>query len=217
METENHKEIPRFGEKMKMFASQVEGLAGALEKFVEDNFIEKEQREQNLKKLTKTVESFFKEKNKAEASEHSRVRVKIKKWDHYKGALPKYETLHSSGFDVRAQMEDSIDMVPGQRLLIPTGLSFEIPPGYEIQARPRSGWAVKKGVSMVNTPGTIDADYRGEVKIILINHGQETVQINDQDRIAQLVLCPIVQADFTVVDELDETDRGEGGFGSTGK
>jgi dUTP pyrophosphatase len=98
----------------------------------------------------------------------------------------------------------------------PTGLSFEIPFGMELQARPRSGWAAKQGLSVLNTPGTIDADYRGEVKIIIVNLGQETVQINDQDRVAQLVLCPVYQADFVLADDLSETARGAGGFGSTG-
>ena len=101
-------------------------------------------------------------------------------------------------------------------MLISTGLSFEIPIGYELQARPRSGLAIKHGVSLVNTPGTIDADFRGEVKIILINLGQEAITICDQDRIAQLVLCPVVQAQFIEATELTSTDRGAGGFGSTG-
>lgn len=143
--------------------------------------------------------------------------VKIKKLGHFKGDLPAYQTPLASGFDVRAQLESgAMALAPGERALIPTGLSFEIPPGFEIQARPRSGLAIKQGISLVNTPGTIDADYRGEVKIIVINHGQETVEIKDQDRIAQLVLCPVVQADFELVEELGSTERGAGGFGSTG-
>lgn len=146
-----------------------------------------------------------------------KVKLKIQKLAHYKGELPAYQTQLASGFDVRAQISETIVLKPGSRAMVPTALSFEIPSGYEIQARPRSGWAAKAGLSVLNTPGTIDADYRGEVKIILINLGQEDINILDQDRIAQLVLCPVVQADFQVVESLTETDRGAGGFGSTGK
>ena len=146
----------------------------------------------------------------------NKVEMKIKKLAHYKGDLPRYETIGASGFDVRAQLEQPITLAPGQRFLVPTGLSLEIPIGYEIQVRPRSGLAIKQGVSLVNTPGTIDADYRGEVKVIVINLGQEPVTINDQDRIAQFVLCPVVQAQFVLADSLTETVRGAGGFGSTG-
>lgn len=143
--------------------------------------------------------------------------VKIKKLANFKGDLPMYQTPLASGFDVRAQLDgQTLKLAPGERALIPTGLSFEIPPGYEIQSRPRSGLAAKQGLTVLNTPGTIDADYRGEVKIILINLGRETVEIKDQDRIAQLVLCPVVQADFELVEELSSTERGAGGFGSTG-
>lgn len=137
--------------------------------------------------------------------------------DNFKGELPKYESHLASGFDVRAQVDAPMEVAPGQRILVPTGLAFAIPEGFEIQARPRSGLAIKKGISLVNSPGTIDADYRGEVKIILINHGQESFVINDQDRVAQLVLTPVIQADFDVVTELSETSRGAGGFGSTGE
>lgn len=146
-----------------------------------------------------------------------KVEVKIKKLSHFQGELPSYQTELASGVDVRAQLTSPVVLKPGQRDLIPTGLSFEIPPGYEIQARPRSGWAIKNGMSLVNTPGTIDADYRGEVKIIVINHGQEPVEIKDQERIAQLVLCPVIQAKFVLVEELSDTTRGAGGFGSTGR
>lgn len=148
---------------------------------------------------------------------NNKVKVKIKRLAHFKGDLPRYQSLLASGVDVRAQVEQAVALSPGQRTLVPTGLSFEIPPGYEIQARPRSGWALKEGIGLVNSPGTIDADYRGEVKIILINLGQETVVIRDQDRIAQLVLCPVLQAEFEEVVELGDTARGEGGFGSTGR
>lgn len=144
------------------------------------------------------------------------VPLKIKRLAHFKGELPAYQSSLASGFDVRAQIDEAVVLEPGDRALVPTALSFEIPPGFEIQARPRSGWAIKQGISLLNTPGTIDADYRGEVKIIVVNMGGESVEIKDQDRIAQLVLCPVVQASFEVVEELNETARGAGGFGSTG-
>lgn len=145
------------------------------------------------------------------------IDIKVKKWPHFKGDLPAYQSAGASGFDVRACLEAPIVLKPGERALVPTGLSFEIPDGYEIQARPRSGWAIKNGMTLLNTPGTIDADYRGEVKIILVNLGQEPVEIRDQERIAQLVVCPILQVRMTVVDELSDTARGAGGFGSTGR
>lgn len=145
-------------------------------------------------------------------------KVKIKKWSHYKGELPAYQSVGASGFDVRAQLEGkTMVLKKGERALIPTGLSFEIPVGYEIQARPRSGWAAKQGLTLLNTPGTIDADYRGEVKVIVVNLGQEDVEIHDQDRCAQFVIAPIYQAQFELVEELSDTERGAGGFGSTGK
>lgn len=146
-----------------------------------------------------------------------KIQVKIKTLPHFKGDLPKYETLGASGLDVRAQIEQGIILEPGQRLAIPTGLAMEIPLGFEIQVRPRSGWALKEGMSVLNTPGTIDADYRGELKIILANLGQQAVKIQDQDRIAQIVLCPVVQLEWCSVEELSTTERGSGGFGSTGK
>lgn len=144
--------------------------------------------------------------------------MKIKKWPHFKGELPAYQSAGASGFDVRAQLSgQNLVLKKGERALVPTALSFEIPLGYEIQARPRSGWAAKQGLTVLNTPGTIDADYRGEVKVILINLGQEDVVIQDQDRCAQLVIAPIYQAQFELVEELSDTERGAGGFGSTGK
>lgn len=145
-----------------------------------------------------------------------KVRLKVLRRENFKGELPRYETTLASGFDVRAQLSEPLTLRPGERAMVPTGLSFEIPPGYEIQARPRSGLAAKKGISLVNTPGTIDADYRGEVKILVINLGQEPVIITDQERIAQLVLCPVIQAEFEEFKILSETERGAGGFGSTG-
>jgi dUTP pyrophosphatase len=144
------------------------------------------------------------------------ITVQVKKLSHFKGELPQYETLSSSGFDIRAQLAGSIVLKPGARTLIPTGLSFAIPDGFEIQVRSRSGWSIKKGLVCLNSPGTIDADYRGEVKVIIANLGTEPVELVDQDRIAQLVLVPVYRAQFEVVEELSETIRGEGGFGSTG-
>jgi dUTP pyrophosphatase len=143
-------------------------------------------------------------------------RVLVKKLSHFKGELPAYETAHASGFDLKAQLEAPLLLKAGARVMVPTGLSFEIPEGFEIQVRPRSGWASKKGITVVNTPGTIDADYRGEVKIALINLGEEPLEIVDQDRVAQAVLCPVYQAELVAVDDLSETARGAGGFGSTG-
>ena len=145
------------------------------------------------------------------------MQVNIKKWPHFKGELPAYQSHGASGFDVRAQLDQPLVLKPMERAMVPTGLTFEIPVGYEIQARPRSGLAAKQGLSVLNTPGTIDADYRGEVKVILVNLGQEPITINDQERCAQFVICPIIQASFHVVEELSDTARGAGGFGSTGK
>ncbi len=142
--------------------------------------------------------------------------VRVQKLAHFKGELPAYQSDAASGFDVRAQLTQDQILKPGERILIPTGLAFEIPQGFEIQARPRSGLAVKNGISLVNSPGTIDADYRGEVKILLINHGSEPFLVKDQDRIAQMVLCPIVQAQLQLAPTLSSTERGVGGFGSTG-
>lgn len=143
------------------------------------------------------------------------ITIKVHKLPHFKGDLPKYETEGASGMDIRAQVSQNLKIGPGERFLVPTGISVEIPTGYEIQIRPRSGLAIKKGITLLNTPGTIDSDYRGEIMIILANMGQEIFEIHDQDRIAQMVLCPVVKAEL-VEQELSETDRGEGGFGSTG-
>lgn len=127
---------------------------------------------------------------------------------------PEYASDGAAGLDLRARVP--VDLMPGERALVPTGLFLEIPPGYEGQVRPRSGLAIRNGLSMVNSPGTIDCDYRGEVQVILINHGQERVWLDAGERIAQLVICPVVRADLQVVESLTETARGGGGFGSTG-
>ena len=130
--------------------------------------------------------------------------------------IPKYETLGSSGMDIAASIKENIEINPGEKSIIPTALILSIPKGFEIQIRPRSGLAAKKGISVLNTPGTIDADYRGEIKVILINLGKENFIVENGLRIAQMVVCPIVQANFEEVKDLDKTTRGEGGFGSTG-
>jgi dUTP pyrophosphatase len=131
--------------------------------------------------------------------------------------LPAYETSGAAGMDLRAAVgAESVVLGPGMRALIPTGLAIALPEGFEAQVRPRSGLAFKHGVTQLNTPGTIDSDYRGEVKVILINHGQEPFAIAHGDRIAQLVIAPVTQAVWAEVDGLDETVRGVGGFGSTG-
>ena len=131
-------------------------------------------------------------------------------------SLPKYETSGSSGMDLAANIDANINIDPGKTAIIPTGLALSIPKGFEVQIRPRSGLAAKQKISVLNTPGTIDADYRGEIKIILINLGQETFKVEKGLRIAQMVVCPIVQAQLNEVNDLSETERGEGGFGSTG-
>jgi dUTP pyrophosphatase len=130
--------------------------------------------------------------------------------------LPEYSTSGASGFDLRANLEAPIVLKPFERAVIPTGLYLEIPDGFEIQIRPRSGLAVKNGITVLNTPGTIDADYRGEIKVILVNLGVESFTINPGDRIAQAVLCPVFKAAFLEAETLSQTERNTGGFGSTG-
>jgi len=151
------------------------------------------------------------------------VTVKFKKLDP-KAEVPQYMSEGASGMDVRACLTtcngpvlNSIVIYGGQRIAVSTGLSVEIPKGYEIQVRPRSGLALKSGVTVLNSPGTIDSDYRGEIKIILVNLGNDIFVVQDGDRIAQLIVAPVVWADVEEVVELGETDRGIGGFGSTGK
>ncbi len=130
--------------------------------------------------------------------------------------LPAYQSAKAAGLDLCAAIAQSKRIEPGMRALIPTGLALAIPDGYEGQVRPRSGLALKYGISVVNTPGTIDADYRGMVQVVLINHGQEPYVVEPLSRIAQLVICPVMQAELKLVTELDETGRGSGGYGSTG-
>lgn len=143
------------------------------------------------------------------------VPVRVKRLEHGQGLdLPRYATLGAAGMDVLSA--EDVVLAPSARQAVATGLAMAIPEGYEIQVRPRSGLALKHGIAVANTPGTIDSDYRGELKVILMNLGAETFEIHRGDRIAQLVLAPVVQAGWVEVEELDETERGSGGFGSTG-
>tara|TARA_B000000565_G_scaffold71525_1_gene50276 strand:- start:525 stop:962 length:438 start_codon:yes stop_codon:yes gene_type:complete len=144
------------------------------------------------------------------------VKVLIKKLNS-KVQLPKYKTDGSSGMDLMAFLESPVNLKPQESELIPTGISIAIPEDTEVQIRPRSGLAAKSNISVLNTPGTIDSDYRGEIKIILFNHGKEDFVINNNDRIAQMILMPIIKAEFEEVENLPKTLRGSGGFGSTGK
>ena len=131
--------------------------------------------------------------------------------------LPSYKTNGASGMDLMAYIDKSIELKPGESCLVPTGLSVAFPEEYEIQIRPRSGLASKNNISVLNTPGTIDSDYRGEIKVILFNHGNKNFNINNNDRIAQMILTPIIKMDLEETNELPESVRGAGGFGSTGK
>jgi dUTP pyrophosphatase len=143
------------------------------------------------------------------------VAVLVKRLPHFEGLeLPQYATAGAAGMDVLAA--EDVTLAPGARHAVATGLAVAIPQGFEIQVRPRSGLALKFGITVPNTPGTIDSDYRGELKVILINHGHDTFEVRRGDRIAQLVLAPVTRASWLKVEELDETLRGEGGFGSTG-
>lgn len=143
------------------------------------------------------------------------INVQIK--NHSKHPLPKYQTALSAGMDLHANLEQSISLKNGERMLIPTGLFIELPEGYEAQVRPRSGLALKHGITVLNSPGTIDADYRGEIKVLLINHGTETFEINDGERIAQLVVAQHATVVWQETSTLTNTERGEGGYGSSGK
>lgn len=147
----------------------------------------------------------------------NQLTVKIKRMPN--GAdldLPRYETALAAGCDVRAAVDAPLVLKPGARFMVPTGIAIAMPPGWEAQMRPRSGLAARHGIACVNAPGTIDADYRGELKVILINHGTEDFTIKRGERIGQMVFAPVFQARFEEVEELDDTERGAGGFGSTG-
>ena len=144
------------------------------------------------------------------------IKVQIKKLDP-KAKIPEYKTEGASGVDIMALLENKITLDPGESKIIPTSLSIAFPDDLEVQIRPRSGLAAKSNVSVLNTPGTIDSDYRGEIKIILINHSNEKFEVKNGDRIAQMVLMPVLKFKFEEVSKLDDTIRGSGGFGSTGK
>jgi dUTP pyrophosphatase len=131
--------------------------------------------------------------------------------------IPRYGSVHSAGADLKAAIDGTLTLSPGEHRLIPTGIRLELPEGYEAQVRPRSGLALKHGVTVLNSPGTIDSDYRGEIGVILINLGDKDFEITWGDRIAQLVISPVITADFVPILELNETARGSGGFGSTGR
>ena len=148
------------------------------------------------------------------------VKVDIMQLPHGAGlALPAYQSAHAAGLDLLAAVPEAepVILMPGARVLVPTGLTIALPPGYEAQVRPRSGLAAKHGVTVLNTPGTIDADYRGEVGVLLINHGDAPFSIRRGERIAQMVVAAVVRAELVPVDKLAATDRGSGGFGSTGR
>jgi len=142
--------------------------------------------------------------------------MKIKIVNKSKHLLPEYATPGSAGMDLRANIDAPITLAPGERKLIPTGIYIALPVGYEAQIRPRSGLALKHGITVCNTPGTIDVDFRGQIGVILINLGQEDFIVNDGERIAQMVIAKYERAEWDVVEELDETERGEGGYGHTG-
>lgn len=143
------------------------------------------------------------------------VEIKVKKL-HPQAVTPGYMTEHAAGMDLHTVIEAPLSLAPGERTLLPTGLAMEIPPGFEGQVRPRSGLALKKGISLVNSPGTIDADYRGEIGIIIINHGCDPVEFLPGDRVAQLIVAPVTQATIVEAGELNDSARSTGGFGHTG-
>ena len=143
------------------------------------------------------------------------VKILIKRLSS-KVTMPQYKTIGSSGMDIAAFLDNEILIKPSEKKIIPTGIKLKIPKGYEVQIRPRSGLAANNDVTVLNTPGTIDSDYRGEIKVILFNHGKNVFKVENGLRIAQMVLCPVIEAKLSEVEIIDETERGEGGFGSTG-
>ena len=145
----------------------------------------------------------------------AQLEIRVRKL-HPNAIVPQYMSDHAAGMDLCAALDEPVILQPGERAIVPTGIAMAIPIGYEGQVRPRSGLAIRQGITMLNSPGTIDADYRGEIGVIAINHGDAEVTFNHGERIAQLIIAPVVQAELNIVDELCETDRGEGGFGHTG-
>jgi dUTP pyrophosphatase len=146
-----------------------------------------------------------------------KIIVRIKKLRPNTARLPEYMTPNAAGMDLYADLDDDIILQPGARSLLPTGIALALPHGYEAQIRPRSGLALRHGITLVNSPGTIDQDYRGEIGIIMVNHGREPFTVRNGERIAQMVFAPISRAELQEVDDLDETERGERGFGHTGR
>ncbi len=192
----------------------MQDIAKTFGALVEEKLGERSQLEEQVRMMARQLEKVVSEALWSRGME--RATIRFKKLENFKGELPQYETAYAAGLDVRACLDQEITIQPGARELIPTGLAVEIPRGFEMQVRPRSGLAIKKGLGIVNAPGTVDADYRGEIKIIVINFGQQPITIQDQDRIAQFVIAPVVHADIEEAVELGETARGSGGFGSTG-
>ena len=143
--------------------------------------------------------------------------VKFKRLRKHHLPLPAYQTEHAAGMDLMADIEAPFVVAPMSRVSVPTGFAVEIPPGFEGQVRPRSGLAFRDGITVINAPGTVDADYRGEVKVLLVNLGNDSVELHPGDRIAQFIIAPVVRAEVVEADNLDETARGEGGFGHTGR
>ena len=143
------------------------------------------------------------------------VKILIKRLSS-KVTMPQYKTIGSSGMDIAAFLDNEILIKPSEKKIIPTGVKLKIPKGYEVQIRPRSGLAANNDITVLNTPGTIDSDYRGEIKVILFNHGKNIFKVENGLRIAQMVLCPVIEAKLSEVEIIDETERGDGGFGSTG-
>ena len=144
------------------------------------------------------------------------MKLRVRRVGNVRAPLPAYQTPGSAGLDLCAALAQAVTLAPGERRLIPTGLALEVPPGFEAQVRPRSGLALRHGIGMVNTPGTIDSDYRGEVSVLLVNLGSEPFVVEPLARIAQLVICPVARVDVELAAELTSTGRGDGGFGSTG-
>lgn len=192
----------------------VQEIAKTFGAMVEEKLGERSVLEEQVRGFAKNIEKTVTDSIKSGVQ--GKVKIRFKKLENFKGELPSYATAGAAGLDVRASIDSAMTLAPGERALIPTGLSVEIPYGFEIQVRPRSGLAISKGLGLVNSPGTVDADYRGEIKVIVINHGQEAITIQDQERIAQLVVCPVIQAQVEEIFDLSETERGGGGFGSTG-
>jgi len=143
--------------------------------------------------------------------------IKVRRVRPSSSPLPRYQSAHAAGMDLVAELKESLEIVPMARAAVPTGIAMEIPPGFEGQVRPRSGRALEEGLTLVNSPGTVDADYRGEIKVLLVNLGNAPITIRPGDRIAQLVIAPVVRAEFVEVAELEPSSRGGGGFGHTGR